>query len=807
MLRVSYNWLKEYIDLTISAAELADRLTMAGIEVDSLENFRDDLPRVVVGRIDTVEPLAGSDKLTLVGVDAGGPLLKVVCGAPNVAPGQLVPVALPGAVLPGGRRIEKVRIFGVESEGMLCSAAELDLELPDAEAGLLILEGTIAPGTPVAPLLGFDDPILTLALTPNRADCLGMLGVAYEVAALTGGVMHLPPGEPPEGEEPVESAAAVTVRDPDLCPRFTARVIRDVTVKSSPLWMQLRLLKAGIRPINNIVDVTNYVMWEYGQPLHAYDYRLVAGGEIIVRRAAAGERLVTLDGVERILDENVLVIADHSGPIGLAGVMGGENTEIKPDTTAVLLEAARFHPVSIRRTARRYSLPSEASQRFERGINPAGTLAAQNRAAYLISRLAGGVVLSGVLDFNPDPPLPRRIVVRPHRINEILGVKIAESEVSAILERLGCTVEPGGGRTLEVTVPLRRGDLNIEEDVVEEVARIYGYENIPMTLPRGELLECRESPAQRLLALAHETLTGCGFFEVISYSFINPDDLDRLGLPADDPLRRVIPIQNPLNEDQAIMRSTLLPGLLKVIAHNFNYRETNQLLYEIGAVFIPRALPLDELPDEKLRLALAVTGSAPDPHWLTPSQQADFYLVKGALEALCERFRLGSLEYIPGGPPFLHPSRCAVIRLDGAAAGFLGELHPDAAEAWGFRQPVTVAEIDLELLLARANVVPRVVPLARYPAALRDLAILAPVELPHGVLRQAISEAGGALLERISLFDLYTGEQVPAGKRSLAFSIALRRPGGTLTEAEVNNVMERIEGALVRLGAEIRRNQ
>ena len=423
----------------------------------------------------------------------------------------------------------------------------------------------------------------------------------------------------------------------------------------------------------------------------------------------------------------------------------------------------------------------------------------------MISRLAGGTVLRGVLDFDPDPPLPRRIVVRPHRINEILGVKIAEGEVTAILERLGCTVEPGGGRSLEVTAPLRRGDLNIEEDVVEEVARIYGYENIPVTLPRGELLESRESHPQRLLSLAQETLTGCGFFEVITYSFINPADLDRLNLAADDPLRRVVPVQNPLNEDQAIMRSTILPGLLKVIAHNFNYRETSQLLFETGAVFIPRTLPLSELPDEKLRLALAATGSAPDPHWIAPSLNADFYMVKGAIEALCGRFRLGELEYLPGGPPFLHPTRSAVIRLDGAAAGFLGELHPDSAQTWGFRQPVTVAELDLDLLLARADVVPRVMPLARYPAALRDLAVLVPADLPHGELRRAISEAGGALVERISLFDLYAGEQLPAGKRSLAFTVAFRRPGGTLTDAEVSAVLERIEAALVRLGAVIRR--
>ncbi|MEW5785377.1 MAG: phenylalanine--tRNA ligase subunit beta [Bacillota bacterium] len=804
-MRVSYNWLQEYINLTLSPAELAERLTLAGVEVESLEPFRGSLPRVVAGLVKAVEPLQDSDKLTRVRVDAGGSLLNVVCGAPNVAAGQLVPLALPGAALPGGLRIEASRIFGVVSEGMLCSARELGLELAEAAAGLLVLDEPASPGTPIEKLLGFDDQILVLGLTPNRADCLSMLGVAYEVAALTGAAVKIPSEEPPEVADAVAGAARINVLEPVLCPRYTARVMRGVSIGAAPLWMQLRLLKAGIRPINNIVDITNYVMWELGQPLHAFDYQLLQEGEIIVRRAASGETLLTLDGVERALDRDVLVIADRGGPIGLAGVMGGENTEISPGTTTVLLEAALFNPVNIRRTARRFNLPSEASQRFERGINPEATMAAQNRAASLMARLAGAAVLRGVLDYDPDPPRPRRIIVRPYRINEILGVKIPVGEVTAILERLGCTVEQGGGRSLEVTVPARRGDVAIEEDVVEEVARLYGYDKIPVTLPRGELVEAREAPERRVEAVIRDTLTACGFFEVITYSFINAAELDRLGLAEDDSRRQAIAVQNPLSEEQGIMRTTMLPGILKVLQHNFNYQETDQLLYEIGTIFMPRRLPLDELPDERNRLVLAATGRVPGPHWAAPGLDAGFFLLKGVLETLLARLCLNVADFEPVALKYTHPTRSALIRSGGEEIGYLGQLHPKTAEAWGFRQPVIIGELDLDRVIARANLVPRVTPLSRYPAALRDLALIVPRDIPAGSLQRAMREAGGALVDRITLFDLYEGEQIPAGRRSLAFTIAFRRPGGTLTDEEVNAVLARIEQALAGLGASIRR--
>ncbi|HOL17815.1 MAG TPA: phenylalanine--tRNA ligase subunit beta, partial [Bacillota bacterium] len=486
-------------------------------------------------------------------------------------------------------------------------------------------------------------------------------------------------------------------------------------------------------------------------------------------------------------------------------VMGGENTEINPRTRTVLLEAAMFNPSSIRRTARRFNLPSEASQRFERGVNPGATLAAQNRAALLLARHAGGQVMKGVVDTDPAPPEPRRITVRPHRINEILGVKIPVAEVTEILTRLDFDVARGSGGILELTVPLHRGDVLIEEDVVEEVARIYGYERIPLTLPRGELLSSRETTRQQIHTLVRQSLVSCGFFEAITLSFINPAHLESLRLEEDDPRRQAIALQNPLSEEQGIMRTTLLPGLFKVLQHNFNYREMNQLFFEIGAVFLPRRLPLDELPHEPQRLALAATGQFPDPNWLTAPSPADFYLVKGALELLCSRLHISGMGLVPAALPFLHPTRSAGVIINGAEIGFIGQVHPEVAETWDFRQPVTVCELDLDALVEAAALVPRLAPLPRYPAAWRDLAVVVSRDLAAGELERRIREAGGELLDRVTLFDLYEGEQVPPGKRSLAFSLTFRRPEGTLTDEEVQAALARVERALEQMGASLRR--
>lgn len=803
-MRVAYSWLKEYIEIELSPEELAERLTLAGVEVETVERFAASPERVVVGEITMLEPHPRKGGLSIAGVDTGGGApLQVVCGAPNIALGQKAPLALPGARLPGKGPLEAVEIDGVFSGGMLCSAEELGLEL-GSPGGILVLDPTAPRGAPLGEALGLDDRILILDLTPNRADCLGLLGIAYEVAALTGAAVKYPPSEPVEISREAEGQLSVAVEERALCPRYTARLVEDISVGPSPLWMQLRLLKAGMRPINNIVDITNYVMWEYGQPLHAFDFNLTRGGKIIVRRALPDERLVTLDGSERVLDEESLVIADRAGAIALGGVMGGESTEINPSTRTVLLEAALFDPLSTRRTAGRLNIPSEASKRFEKGVNPDWVAGASGRAAQLCAELAGGRVLRGLVDSNPTPPRPRRLTVRPHRINEILGVKIPPEEVSAILGRLGFLVSPQG-RRLVVEVPSRRSDIFLEEDIVEEVARLHGYEKIPSTLPRGELLESREELPERLQGLAREVLTACGFNEIITYSFISPGALRSLQLPEGDRQLQAIPLRNPLSEEQSIMRTSLLPGLLKTMGDNFHQREMDQLLFEIGAVYLPRQLPLKELPAEKLRLSLGATGQAPAPNWHTPPRAAGFFVVKGAIEALLKRFGIAGVEYRPAERPFLHPTRAAVVMIGEEEAGFLGELRPEIAEKWGYPQPAAIAGLDLELLIARADTVLLVAPLPRYPAGLRDIAVVAPASLSAALLERTIYEAGGGLVERVVLFDLYEGAQIPEGKRSLAFTITYRLDHRTLTENEINKAHQQIEAALSKLGAGLRR--
>ena len=802
-MQVPYQWLKEYIDPKMSAQQLADLMTLSGIEVGAVERFGSELPGVVVGQAKKVEQHPGRSNLTLVEVDTGEEILHIVCGAHNVKAGDKVPVAKPGSILPGNRHIEEAKLYGVLSSGMLCSAQELGLEL-GTEDEILILDDNALLGAPVDRLLDLDEEILYLELTPNRSDCLGLIGVAFEVAALTGAQVKLPPCELFEQGRNLNDFFQVKVEDAELCPRYTARAIEEITIEKSPLWLQLRLLKAGIRPISNVVDITNYVMWEYGQPLHAFDLDLLSDSEIIVRRAMDGEELITLDGVKRKLDPEVLVIADSSKAVGLAGVMGGENTEITALTRAILIEAAAFNPKNIRRTARRFILPSEASQRFEKGVNHEAVLEAQNRAAYLIGKLTGGKVLSGLIDINSSTVKPWPIQLRPSRVNKILGMNIAKEEIRAILTRLGLKLEQVEEDQLRVTIPLRRPDLLIEEDLVEEIVRLHGYDRVPTTLPRGELIENRESLPERLKTMVRDLLVSYGFFECITYSFINPVNLNRLRIAGDDPRLRLIPVQNPFSEEQAVMRTTLLPGLLKAALQNISYRELNMQLFELGTVYSPKELPIQSLPDETDRLTLLVSGLAPEPNWVVPSRQADFYELKGALELIFKRLQIKGISYADRAEPFTHPTRSAQLLLDGKQIGFIGELHPEVAADFELEQPVTLAEIELAPLFSKANLVPRVVPLPRYPAANRDLAVVVSKEISAAKIEEAIWLAGGEVLSAVRLFDLYEGKQVPAGKRSLAYSLVFRREEGTLTEGEINAAQSKIEEALFSLGAVLR---
>jgi len=804
-MRVSYDWLLEYIDPGISAEELAERLTLSGIEVGAVERFGPPMPGIVVGQVALIEPHPGRSNLVLVDVDVGDKSLKIVCGAKNMKVGDKVPVARPGSELPGPRLIEETILYGVLSSGMLCSAQELGLDI-GKEDEILILDQAAVIGEPLEQVLGFDDFILHLELTPNRADCLSMVGVAYEVAALTGAQVNLPPLLPQETEKDIKDTINIVVEDPDLCPRYTARVISEVVIGKSPLWMQIKLLKAGIRPISNIVDITNYVMWEFGQPLHAFDLDLLEKNKIVVRRALQDETLVTLDGIERKLDPEALVIVDGREPVGLAGVMGGENTEITGSTTEVLVEAANFNPTSIRQTARRYNLPSEASQRFEKGVNPEAAIWAQNRTALLLSELAEGKVLKGIIDHNISLPEQKNIRVRPGRINKILGLDIPESDINAILSSLGFTVHKNDQEDgfFDLVIPLRRADITLEEDIVEEVARLYGYDKIPVSLPRGELIENRESEEERLQNKIRSILVAGGYYECITYSFINSASLVKLRLTEEDARMQAIPVRNPISEEQAVMRTTLLPGLLKVIQYNLSHRELNQMLFEIGSVYVPESLPLKKLPDQKVKLSLAATGLIPEPNWIIPSGETDYFTLKGALESIFSRLQVENVLFHPGVMPFSHRTRCAIITAGGFDIGFIGQLHPEVAEDWEISQPVTICEIDLSILFKLANPVPRVVPLPRYPAAKRDLALVAPRGLSALQLEETIRKAGGDIVNQVKLFDLYEGKQIPEGKRSLAYSITFRREEGTLTDTEINNTLETIKKALFDLGAVLR---
>lgn len=802
-MRVPYNWLKEYVDLELCPEDLADKLTQAGLEVDGLAKFGGELPGVVVARVLSIKPHPERPGLSLVRVDSKDSVREVVCGASNMKVGDLVALAKPGAQIKEGRLIKKAEVYGVMSEGMLCSGPELGLELGEKE-GLLIFDEEAPLGSLVENLLELDEMILTLDLTPNRSDCLGLVNVALEVAALTNKKVKLPAANLKETDKEIYGAAAVEVLDEELCPRFTARVLEGVKVGPSPLWLQLRLLKAGVRPISNIVDITNFVMLEYNQPLHAYDLKLVEGQKIIVRRASMGEKLVTLDGVSRGLDPQMLVIADEKKPVGLAGVMGGEETEIGAETTEVLLEAAAFHPTNVRKTARSLALISEASLRFERGVNHETVLAAQNRAAFLISALAGGHVLKGAIDINHSRVVPAEIMVSAPKVNKVLGVEIVESEMTGIFKRLGFSVAEKAPGQFKVAVPLRRPDVKIEEDLIEEVARLHGYEKIPATLPKGALIENREPVSERLKYLIKNLVVSCGFFECISYSFINPSNLDLLGLDQDDRRRQAIEVQNPFSEEQKTMRTTVLPGLLKAVQHNLNHRQMNLQLFEIGAVFVPQSLPLKELPEERVKLAMVATGEAPGANWAAPSRKADFYTLKGVLELIFKRLQIENVEFVAKAEPFTHPTRSAEIFIDGKPLGYLGELSPAAQEKWDFSQKVIVAEIDFALLVAHAVLVPKVTSLPLYPAAIRDLALVVPAEISALELENTIKETGGQALKKVLLFDLYEGRQIPAGKKSLAYSLTFRSEEGTLKDSEVTEMMLKINEALKKLGAVLR---
>lgn len=803
-LRVSLEWLREYVHFDLDPHELAELLTMAGTAVDAVERLGAGLEGLLVGRVMEVRPHPDADRLSVCRVDLGGRQAEIVCGAPNVREGMLAPVAPPGVRLPDGSDIGEVVIRGVTSRGMLLSERELGLS--DDAAGIMELEGAPEPGTPLKVALGEEDTVLVLEVTPNRPDCLCMLGVAREVAALTGGRLVRPSFELRECDPPTGEEVGVEIRDPDLCSRYAARLIEGLSIGASPWWMRRRLRAAGVRPISNVVDITNYVMLEAGQPLHAFDFELIAEGRIVVRRASAGESMVTLDGVERRLTPDDLLICDASGPVALAGVMGGENTEIGEGTTRVLLESAHFHPAGIMRTSRTQGLSSEASYRFERGVDPSGCVRAADRAAYLMQELAGGMVRRGAVDARAREIAPLRLDLRVGRAARLIGIDLHEEKARDILVSLELEVkgrrEEKGEAVLDLEVPTFRPDLEREIDLVEEIARIYGYHRIPSTLPASSASVGMLSTQQRCRREAARAMAGLGLHEAVTVSFISERWLELL-----DPTRvlfprRAVRLRNPLSEETAVLRPSLLPGLLEAARFNVNRRITDVHLFEMGRVFLPAAG--EAQPREPLHLACLLTGDWMPKQWDGAAQAVDFFTAKGILERLASSLHVPGLELEREELPFLHPAQSCAVLVEGSRAGFLGLLHPRICDEVDLPRNTAVMELEFSRL-EESRAEPHFREIPRFPTLQMDLAVVVDEEVEARDLETAIREAGGELLYEVRLFDLYRGEQLGEGKKSLAFNLVFCAMDRTLRDEEARSVLEDIVFALERgYGARLR---
>ncbi len=827
-MRVPFSWLREYCDPSLGPEELAERLAMTGTEVErvaligppSAEGF-------VVGRVLAAEPHPNADRLRVCTVDTGDGERTIVCGAPNVAAGQTVPVALPGATLPGGMQIGKAKLRGVVSMGMICAASEL--ELGEGPPGIMVLDedrsgapypgnagirrtGSLAPGTPLAEVLPLAEPVLELEVTPNRVDCFGVYGVAREVHAITGAALGPAPWEEDaraEGSGEVEDYASVAVEVPDLCPRFTARVFTDVAIGPSPAWLQAWLTAAGQRPINNVVDVTNYVMLLTAQPLHAFDLDRVPDGALTVRAAADGEKMTTLDGVERVFDAETVLVCDRDGPSGIAGIMGGQTSEVSEATTRVLLEVANWNGTNILRTSRVLGLRSEASSRFEKQLHPELCMRAQRIASRLMVELCRAKLVPGTIDVAAETPPPPRIVLRGTRVEGLLGMPIGQPDQAAYLERLGFGVEAREGE-LEVEVPPdRHHDVTREVDLIEEVARVHGLsEHLPSTLPAvaqaGGLTR-----AQRLRRRAEDTMRDLGFDEVVGWSFTDPDEAARLRIPDDDPRADAVRISNPLSEDQSAMRTTLLGSLLDVARGNLARGADRVALFESGRIYLAGASASrfagerEEPFDEPHRIGALAVGPMIPKSWRGGGEAADFFALKATLEALAGQ--LGTeLGFAPGDEPFLHPGRSARAKADGKPAGWIGEVHPLVCRKWDLDAAIAF-ELDLAALIAAASAGEEAFEdVTTFPAVYQDLAVVVPAELPAADLKAAVRAGGGELLRAAEVFDLYEGEQVGEGRKSLALRLEFRAADRTLTDEEVAGLRTGIEKELAKIGGSLR---
>lgn len=805
-MNTALSWIKAYVpDLTCTDQEYMDAMTLSGTKVEGYSRLDKNLEKIVVGQIQKIEKHPDADKLIICQVDIGGEVIQIVTGAPNVKEGDKVPVVLDGGKVAGGHdggplpedgiAIKAGKLRGVPSNGMMCSIEELGSDrnfYPEApEMGIYIFGDDVQVGADAVEELGLRDTVFEYEVTSNRVDCYSVIGIAREAAATFRKPFVLPEVTVKGNGEKVEDYIAVEVQDKELCPRYCARVCKNIKIAPSPKWMQRRLAASGIRPINNLVDITNYVMEEYGQPMHAYDLDTIAGHKIIVRRAKDGDVFQTLDGQERKLDADVLMICDAEKEVGIAGIMGGENSMITDSVTTVLFEAATFNGANIRKSAKRVGLRTDASGKFEKGLDPYNAEAAINRACQLIEELGCGEVVSGMVDVHGDMKEKVVLPFEPERYNKLLGTDVSEQEMLDIFRMIEVEYD-GAKRTL--TVPTFRQDILRQCDIAEEVARFYGYDKIPTTLPNGEATTGKLPFKLRIEQKARDIAEYCGFSQGMCYSFESPKVFDKLLLSADDPARQAITIANPLGEDFSIMRTVPLHGMLTSLSTNYNRRNKDVRLYELGNIYLPKALPLTELPEERMQFTLGMYGDC------------DFFDMKGVVEEFFESIGMHKKAvYDPeAGRNYLHPGRQANIEYEGTGVGYLGEVHPEVCDNYDLKTRAYVAVLDIPAILPYATFDRKYEGIAKYPAVLRDISMVVPKTVTAGQIEAVIAQRGGKILEDYQLFDIYEGSQIKEGFKSMAYSITFRAKDRTLEEADVAGAMKKILNGLEGMGVELR---
>ncbi len=804
-MNTSLKWIKALVPgLDCGVQEYVDAMTLSGSKVEGYEQLDADLDKIVIGQVTKIEKHPDADKLVICQVNVGSETLQIVTGAPNVFEGAKVPVVLDGGRVagghdgtktPGGIKIKKGKLRGVESSGMMCSIEELGSNremFPDApENGLYIFDEDAPVGENAVAYLGLDDSVVEYEITSNRVDCFSVLGIAREAAA-TFHKEFVPPVVTETGNnEDVNDYIKVSVKDQDLCSRYTARVVKNIKFAPSPKWMQERLRAHGIRPINNLVDITNYVMEEYGQPMHAYDLDTIEGKEIIVRRAAAGEKFVTLDGQERQLDENVLMICDAKKPVGIAGIMGGENSMITDHVTTMLFEAACFDGTNIRKSGKRIGLRTDASAKFEKGLDPNLAMEAMNRACQLVEELGAGEVVGGAVDIYPVKREGVKLPFEPDKYNKLLGTDIPAEDMIGYFTKIDLGYDKAAN---EILVPSWRQDLLCDADMAEEVARFYGYDKIGTSLPSGESTAGGKSFKLRMEEKAREVAEFCGFSQAMTYSFESPKVFDKLLIPEDSKWRKTVVISNPLGEDYSIMRTLPLNGMLTSLSTNFGRRNKDVRLYEMGNIYLPKQLPLTELPEERMQLTFGMYGDG------------DFFTMKGVIEELLYQTGLRKkAEYDPHADlPFLHPGRKAQIVYDGAVIGYLGEVHPTVAANYAIKERVYIAVIDMPEIVSRASFDYKYEGITNFPVSSRDLSMVVPKNILVGDIEKVFEENGGKYLENYELFDVYEGEQIEKGFKSVAYSLKFRGKDKNLEESDITGAMDKILSGLKNIGIQLR---